>query len=140
MFSASFSRIHSLAPTRNTRVIAANRLDYPGSASHSPTELALVQRAAKDPSSQTAVETLRAYWRSRAHEIYKFLVELVRAEHLPPSRFCGEGKGTSGGIILVGWSYGSVYMTAALAHLAEFSSPDVLLSRFLHRVVIYGMS
>ena len=74
--------------------------------------------------------------RSRGRELFDLLVELVKVSKggLP---LADRGKG---GIILVGWSFGTTWMNALLANIASFhTDAEVNLERYVRRVVLYGM-
>ncbi|KAH9925863.1 Alpha/Beta hydrolase protein [Epithele typhae] len=130
---ASFAKMLPLAGQHNARVIAVNQLDYPGSATHSPEELAVLQRAvAATPDDGEAAAEMLAYWRARARDVFDYLVALVREKGIPPM------QGDKGGIVLVGWSFGTLWMSAFLAFLSEFDDPKgVELNKYLRRVVLY---
>ena len=131
-----FKKLLPLGPANNARVIAVNRRDYPGSALTFEADAALLQRVAGAPEDPARRAELRGFWRDRAREVFDLLVELVRTEHLPETS--GAGSDAKGGIVVAGCSFGSVWMSTLLAHIAEFSAPDVQLSRYLRRVVLYG--
>ena len=76
------------------------------------------------------------FMRSRGRELFDLLVELVKVSKggLP---LADRGKG---GIILVGWSFGTTWMNALLANIASFhTDAEVNLERYVRRVVLYGM-
>ncbi|EJF58001.1 hypothetical protein DICSQDRAFT_173368 [Dichomitus squalens LYAD-421 SS1] len=73
--------------------------------------------------------------RDRAGELYDYLVNLIQHEDIPLSRTGGEDA--QGGVILVGWSFGSVWATAFLAHEPSFHS-DINLGKWVRRVVSYA--
>ncbi len=75
------------------------------------------------------------FLRDRGRELYDYLVDLVKREAIPPIR--AEGDDTRGGIILAGWSLGTVSMTTFLANAPSFNS-DIQLSKWVRRVVLYG--
>ena len=72
--------------------------------------------------------------RDRAREVYDYLAELVVREDIP--RANGSGKG---GIVFVGWSFGTLWATAFLTHAPNFEPVEgVDLSVYVRRVVAYG--
>lgn len=79
------------------------------------------------------VEGQEGFLRSQAVDIATFLVMFAREQHISLA------DGTSGGIVLVGWSLGSSHVHAVVAHLDALSS-NVLsdLERYLHTVVCHG--
>ena len=81
--------------------------------------------------------------RDRGREVYDYLADLVKREAIPPLRAGGDDAHTKlkGGIVLVGWSLGTVSMTTLLAYAPSFQSDsDVQLSKWVRRVVLYGAS
>ena len=137
LLSANFRKLLPLASSYNARVVAANRRGYPGSAPVSADDMAFLERAAQAPEDDPVILTeLRGFWRARARELFEYLVALVNNQAIPATS--GDDAGTKGGIVLVGWSFGSVWMTAFLAHLDEFTRKDAQLRKYLRRVVIYG--
>ena len=135
---ANFKRLIPLASHNDARVIAVNRLVYPGSSSHSEADVALLTRAAAAPAGDVAAsEDLQTYWRARARDVFDYLASLILFENIPAVE--GTGEDAKGGIVLAGWSFGVVWITALLAHIANFAHSDTILSRFLRRVVLYGM-
>ena len=70
--------------------------------------------------------------KARARELYDYLVDLVRTQNIP------RAQGKAGGIVLAGWSIGATWITALLAHVAEFPVGDVRLGEYVRRLVLYG--
>ncbi|TBU29253.1 Alpha/Beta hydrolase protein [Dichomitus squalens] len=135
---ANFKKLLPLATQQRTRFIAVNRRDYPGSTPYTPDERAQFERlAASSPNDAGAQAEAVEVMRDRARELYDYLVDLIQSEDIPLSRT--EGEDARGGIILVGWSFGSVWATAFLAHAPSFHS-DIHLSKWVRRVVFYDSS
>ena len=133
-----FSKLPPLGPQHNARVVLVNRRDYLGAAPHTPKELATLQEAAAEPDASVAQATLLGWMKERARELYDLLVWLVETEHIPPAG-TPEGNPGTGGIVLVGWSFGTILVTALLANIASFSKETgVALSSFVQRVVFHG--
>ncbi|TBU44929.1 hypothetical protein BD309DRAFT_989907 [Dichomitus squalens] len=65
--------------------------------------------------------------RDRAGELYDYLVNLIQHKDIPLSRRNH----------FVGWSFGSVWATAFLAHEPSFHS-DINLGKWVRRVVSYA--
>ncbi|KAH9934518.1 uncharacterized protein BXZ73DRAFT_45795 [Epithele typhae] len=140
-----FERLLPLAAAHNVRIVAPARYDYPGSASYSATERERLARLLKaSPESKDAFADAHDVALDRAREVHDFLCDLVRREPSLPRRADG------GGIVLVGWSMGTLWATAFLAYapdiVAETSesegsalggraAPD--LSSYVRRVVLY---
>ena len=51
----------------------------------------------------------------------------------------GEGERASGGIVLAGWSFGGQWMLAFLANTLSLPPEEVRLSKYVRRVIVYGM-
>ncbi|KAI0710914.1 hypothetical protein C8Q76DRAFT_798424 [Earliella scabrosa] len=135
--SGIFSKLPPLGPQHNARVVLVNRRDYLGAAPHTPKELAILQGTAAEPDVPVAQATLLEWMKERARELYDLLVWLVETEHIPPAG-TPEGNPSTGGIVLVGWSFGTILVTALLANLASFSKEtSVALSSFVQRVVFH---
>ena len=113
----------------HTRLILVNRRDYPGSQKISATERSLLVSA--DSSDPTAAEAINAYMKDRAQDYHDFLETLVTTEEIPVNS-----------VIIAGWSFGSTFILALLAHGVSLSSKntDCTLSRYIKRAVIYGTS
>ncbi|KAI0365121.1 alpha/beta-hydrolase [Pilatotrama ljubarskyi] len=133
--SGSFKRLIPFAKPHNARVVLVNRRDYPGSDPYTPEELATPARLATTPdvSPETAAEA-EAFMRDRAREVFDFLTDFVRRERIPRARE------NTGGIVVVGWSLGSLWITALLANVRLFPEGDVKLSEYVLGVVLYDTS
>ena len=81
-----------------------------------------------------ARDRLQAYMKEQARAVYDLLIHLVAEHNIPPA--C-PGANT-GGIIIGGWSFGALWMTALLANVASFPVHDIELGRYVRRVVLYG--
>ena len=70
------------------------------------------------------------FFRRRGVELYTFLDEFVRKENTEENS-----------LILSGWSLGSVFLLAFLAHADDLAlkNPTVHLDRFVKRVLFYGL-
>ncbi|KAI0354370.1 hypothetical protein OH77DRAFT_1405139 [Trametes cingulata] len=135
--SGILSKLLPLAKQHNARIILVNRRDYPGTRPYSEEERALLpvlspEGGAADAAEMAeAKEKLLTFMKGRAREVYDLLVELVTNEDLPPA----QPEENKGGIVVAGWSFGSAWMTALLAHVASFGVNDVDLSAYVRRVV-----
>ncbi|KAI0632766.1 Alpha/Beta hydrolase protein [Trametes polyzona] len=134
--SGIFSKLLPLAEQFNLRIILLNRRDYPMGQRYTDAERALLHAITpellEDADKVTAAKADgETFMKERAREVYDFLVQLVQNGKIP--LYDREAK--KGGIVLAGWSFGTGWMTAFLAHLASFSADDTLLSKYLRRVV-----
>jgi hypothetical protein len=75
----------------------------------------------------------------RAHEIARFICEIIKKEDLPPKRENGDRK--AGGVALLGWSLGNAFGFATLANVHTLPSglQDVLM-KYLHTYIAFGMA
>ena len=133
-------KLAPLAHTNNTRLVLVNRRDYPGSLPYSDDERNLLLSCFEPASSDEVVlakrrEKLLAFMKNRAREIYDFLEELVAEGDIPVA----QKERNTGGIIVVGWSFGSTWMLALLASVGSFPVNDIALSRYVRRVICHGM-
>ncbi|KAH9009529.1 alpha/beta-hydrolase [Lactarius hengduanensis] len=119
-----FVRFLPLAGKLGARVIAINRRDYPGSATFSEEDRALLLSTTH--STPAASEHADHYMKARAGELYDFLTQLVKSEELPINS-----------IILAGWSLGTAFVNSFLAHAPSFDSESWGLSQYIRRVIAY---
>lgn len=69
--------------------------------------------------------------KARAEEVYNFLLNFSIAEHIAPHS-----------LIIAGWSFGSTFIMALLAHAASLPIDDTEsepLTTFIRRAVVYGV-
>ncbi|EIW52719.1 uncharacterized protein TRAVEDRAFT_135327 [Trametes versicolor FP-101664 SS1] len=139
--SGIFSKFVPLAKDCNTRVILVNRRDYPGARPFTQEERALLpslptEEAASATEIAEATQKIDVFMKERAREVYDLLIELVKNEDLPPF----QRERNTGGIIVAGWSFGTVWITALLAHSASFATNSVDLSAYMRRVIFFDPS
>ncbi|KAI0635829.1 hypothetical protein C8Q77DRAFT_1099826 [Trametes polyzona] len=79
------------------------------------------------------MKDIRAFMEGRAKELYEFLEGLVKEGVVPPA----DRKNNKGGIVVAGWSLGTGWMTALLAHAPSFPVGDVNLADYMQRVVFF---
>ncbi|KAI0743330.1 hypothetical protein C8Q80DRAFT_1236436 [Daedaleopsis nitida] len=144
-YSPSFTPLLPLARDKrtNARIVLVTRRDYPAADPYTVGELALLPdsdavarppAADPDPDAREADRlSLAFFMKHRAHELLRLLTELVRTGTVPPA----DADRNAGGLVLVGWSFGVLWVQALLAHAASFWHDDVQLGRFLRRVVLY---
>ncbi len=133
LVAGTFVKLVPLAHKYNARIVLVNRRDYPGATPYTEEELTPLREAnvAKDPS--TAHALFMPYLKERARELHTFLVHFVVENDIPSV------DGNTGGIVLAGWSLGSIWMTALLAHVHTFPVVDVELGAYMRRIVLHGM-
>ena len=134
----TFRKMLPIAESRNARLFLANRRDYPGSTPYTFEErLALFSAAVEGKTdADSARKKVVGWMRERAREVYDLLVHLVTAHRIP----LAQPEANKGGIIVVGWSFGTTLMTALLANMASFPVENVDLRKYLRRVVFLGTS
>ncbi|KAI0823785.1 hypothetical protein BC628DRAFT_1323902 [Trametes gibbosa] len=130
----NFKKLMPLGQQFNTRVIVINRRDFPGSDEYTPSEKAHLVHLATTPTSPEITQGVVEFMRARAREVYNFLVDFVKRERIPVR------EGSTGGLIIAGWSLGSSYMTALLANVRLFPEGDIQLSKYMRRLVMYDAS
>lgn len=122
-----YSRPLSLfAKERNVRLILLNRRDYFGSTPYTDEDRTALT---PDPNltQSERLPMLRTFMKDRASELFDFLSLLV------------EGKNAPGGIILVGWSFGSNWITALLADIKILHKRNPEVRKYVKRLIIYGV-
>ena len=125
------------AQAQNARIVTVNRRDYPGTTPYPPEELALLHPPALG-TAKSEFDMLFEFAKHRGQELLAFLVELVRERGIPET-LPGKKKG---GIVVMGWSLGTMWMSALLGCLESSSDGkfDVDLSKYLRRIIFYGTS
>ncbi|KAI1789100.1 hypothetical protein LXA43DRAFT_1155822 [Ganoderma leucocontextum] len=136
--SGIFVKLVPLAAAHNARIVLVNRRDYPGATPFSSEERTILESAAKGATTSDASAAhaqLEAFMRERAREVYDTLASFVHGNNIPLS----QREENKGGIVLAGWSFGTAWMTAFLAHAPSFSAPnsDIELGKYMRRVVFY---
>ncbi|KAG6829248.1 hypothetical protein H0H87_012099 [Tephrocybe sp. NHM501043] len=99
-----FQKLLPLAHTKNARFIAVNRRHYPGSTPFSDEELALVLKGGDSAKKDSAHH-------ARGLEIATFIDNFITNNKVHP--ISEDGK--SGGIVLLGWSFGCALALAAVS-------------------------
>ncbi|KAI0655017.1 hypothetical protein C8Q70DRAFT_924665 [Cubamyces menziesii] len=132
--SGIFSKLLLLAEKYRIRVLLLNRRDYPGSQPYSEEDLALLRPVKNDGGDAQTLDNLWAFTRDRAVELYTWLATSVTDGTIRSF----DRTTRTGGIVLAGWSLGTVWMMSLLAHgdLA-CSVSDVDLRKVIRRVVLY---
>ncbi|OSC98842.1 hypothetical protein PYCCODRAFT_1438830 [Trametes coccinea BRFM310] len=131
--SGIFTKMIPFAEKYNTRIVLLNRRDYPGARPYTDQELAFVQPANAE-TDEDAREGPWLFMRDRAAELYEWLAIAVKEGTILPV----DHHTNIGGVIVAGWSFGAVWMTAFLAH-GELASNvhGVNLGNFVRRVVLF---
>ncbi|EIM81568.1 uncharacterized protein STEHIDRAFT_161747 [Stereum hirsutum FP-91666 SS1] len=124
--SGIFTRLLPFAPQHGARIILVNRRDYPGSTPFSDSEQQLLSSCL--PTTAEAAQNMRSYMKDRSRELYHFLVEVATTEAIP-------NVSEKSGMIVVGWSLGSAWITALLAHLEEFEGAGIMLQSYARKFI-----
>lgn len=127
VYTGVFTRFLPLAEPHNSRIVLVNRRDYPGAVPFDQEELTL--QSSTIATTSDATTNIKLYMRARARELYDFLEIFVKTADIPPKS-----------LVLAGWSFGSIWITALLAHVSTFPVNDIELDKYIRRVVAYGRS
>ncbi|RPD55325.1 hypothetical protein L226DRAFT_513358 [Lentinus tigrinus ALCF2SS1-7] len=133
----NFRKLIPLASQFNARVVVMNRRDYPGSVPFTPKERAEIARLADAPAGTPgAAEATETFMKERGRELYDYLVDLVKCGGVLPAQDQDKKKG---GIVLAGWSLGTLWISALLAHVSSFPVTEVDLTKYVRRIVYYDV-
>ena len=127
LIPAVFERILPLATSRGIRVVCINRRDYPGSTLCTTDELKVIY--------DRSDEERAAFLNARGVEIALFLDSLIDVLGLPaPTE-----DGTNGGLELMGWSMGTMFVMCTAASIPSFP-PHVQtrLQLYVRRMILFG--
>ncbi|KAI5829932.1 alpha/beta-hydrolase [Schizophyllum commune Tattone D] len=122
--SAVFDRLLPLAPSHNIRLICVNRRGYPGTTPFTPEDEAGL--ASSDPSQTLAAQGVI---------FARFLAKLPDALGLPRPSADGEG-----GIVLAGWSLGTLFVRLVLTALDQVDEPTRnVLRTYVQRLILWDV-
>ncbi|KAI0261748.1 alpha/beta-hydrolase [Gloeopeniophorella convolvens] len=107
----------------SSRIVLINRRGYPGSDPFTDEELAALSPTVQDASEGS--KSAAHFMKERARELYDFLGRLIKSGGL-----------SDNSVIIGGFSIGSSWMTALLAHAASFGAEDFNLAQYIRRVVL----
>ena len=125
--TAVFSRLMERGKASGVRVVAVNRRDYPGSTPFSDEDKRVLN-------SGTDAERA-AFLREQGVEIATFVDRLIEKNGLPP--LSADKK--SGGVQLMGWSFGATLAMAALANLDALpEASQTRLAAHLRSLILFG--
>ncbi|KAJ6544334.1 Alpha/Beta hydrolase protein [Mycena capillaripes] len=118
--SGTFQRLNPFAQPNSLRIISVNRREYPGSSPYSTEEL----NAFADGNDAERASLLE----QQGRDLAMFLDALIEEKSLPQT----------GGIALIGWSLGALFLLALIASLETLSvAAKERLSSFVHTVVLF---
>lgn len=126
--SAVFQKVSALAREKNLRFVAINRRGYSGSTPFSDADATLFTSGS---------DSEKAGWlKHRGCEIFNFVDAFILREKLSPV----SADGKNGGIALLGWSFGTLFTAAAIAHVADLPSPvQARLASYLRVHIMQGL-
>ncbi|KZT68307.1 alpha/beta-hydrolase [Daedalea quercina L-15889] len=128
---ASFRTLFPFAPQHNCRLVTLNMRDYPGSTPYTNAELAAMRGPDRDGQ--------RTQLHKRGLEISAFIMWFIRKENIPPFKLVGEKA--SGGISILGWSWGNTMTLSFVARARELPKEDQeFLETYMRTLVIYELS
>ncbi|KAH9896515.1 hypothetical protein C8Q73DRAFT_413163 [Cubamyces lactineus] len=132
--AAIFRKLLPFAGTYNARIVLLNRRDYPGSRPYSEDEVALLRPIEGDGGERETCDNLWAFMRARALELYDWVATSVN-----DGKICAFDPTTgTGGVIVAGWSLGTIWITALLANGDLATSVNgVDLRNIIRRAVLY---
>ncbi|KAK1235463.1 hypothetical protein PQX77_001315 [Marasmius sp. AFHP31] len=118
----------------NLRILALNRRDYPGSTPFSDSELEAL-RGEDDGLTQKFHDNL-------GRHLWLFLRKFIDEEVVPPIATDDSGgkKKRTGGIVVMGWSYGAAFAIAAFANPEVVGDAYELLERYVKGLLVYDTS
>ena len=108
------------------RVVLLNRRDYPEATPFDEQEK--TELASSWTSGQEGADEIRKIAKDRAKEIYNFLESFVASNDISKE----------GGITVVGWSLGVMFMNMLLAYGPTFAVGKIDVTSYIKGVVCYG--
>ncbi|KAF8524892.1 hypothetical protein BU17DRAFT_84452 [Hysterangium stoloniferum] len=140
-----FHRLLPVAKSTHIRLVLVNRRGYAGSTPFDPRDAELFESSLSslDDSGQSIPQSERSisrhyttFLQHRGVEMARFLFKFIKQEKIPP--ISHEAGRPSGGISLLGWSFGNT-ITLSLLAFANTFDPGMMktLERFLRKVIIY---
>ncbi|KIK62724.1 hypothetical protein GYMLUDRAFT_259998 [Collybiopsis luxurians FD-317 M1] len=125
--NAIFKRLMPLCTKFNLRIVAPSRRGFPGSTPFSPSELALF--SPEEIVQEAASHEMKArFLELRAVEILRFIDGFIQRSSIPPIS-ASSSPSPKGGIGLIGWSLGSTFSMAAVAHMDSSLVSDEMRNR-----------
>lgn len=122
-----FRRLFPFGPEHNYRLVSLYRRGYPGSSPLTEEELALLQ--------SSDAESQKKYMGLLGLQIARFILGFAASQALPA--YDAENK--SGGIVLLGWSLGGLFLNTVLANLDGLAADELHnLDSLLHTTITYG--
>ncbi|KAF9060017.1 hypothetical protein BDP27DRAFT_1430547 [Rhodocollybia butyracea] len=130
--NAIFKRLLPLHSKFNIRVVALSRRGYTGS-----TPFTLGERAILEEEGSVAEDAKAEFLEMRGVEVLHFIDGFIQRSTIPAVQ--ESERGCRGGLTLVGWSLGSVFTFAAIAHVDSRFVSDDMRTRFGQYIRAYLM-
>lgn len=125
-----FKRLLPSAQERGLRLVTVNWRDYPGSSPYTSEEL--------DEFSSKSYEVQRAAMEKQGNHITTFIENFIKKEDIPPLE--REGLKKCGGLTVLTWSLGNVFLFPFLANAHRLSEGTrTFLERYLRTAIVFGM-
>jgi len=125
---AVFRRMFPFGPSHNYRLISLYRRGYAPSTPWTEAEAALYK--------STDAKDGKKHLRLAGLQIARFLLQFATSQAIP--KYNEERK--TGGIHLVGWSLGTIYLQGILANLDSLATEELhALEGYLRTVLYFGM-
>ncbi|KZV62276.1 hypothetical protein PENSPDRAFT_254588 [Peniophora sp. CONT] len=125
--STVFTRMLPYARTHSARIILVNRRGYPGAEPFTRDERDVLSKA--QGGDALAAGAAKDWWTVRAEEVLSLLESIVEKGDVPPRS-----------IILAGWSYAGLWMTALLSLPPQHTTGRVDVGQYVRRVICYDSS
>jgi len=107
--SGTFARLLPFAKQYRVRMVLVNRRDYPGATTCSEEDLSNLKSASQDTTPEAA-NLLREFCKVRARELHEWLQGFIELE----------GISKAGGIIIIAWSLGVMFLHMLLTYAPTF--------------------
>ncbi|KAH8111923.1 Alpha/Beta hydrolase protein [Phellopilus nigrolimitatus] len=121
-----FRRLIPLAPHHSVRLVLVNRRDYPGSSPYTASDLAQI--------GVVDAATHEEFLRARGAELPTFIRCFVEREKVPQA----SPDGKHGGVVLMGWSSGSIYTLSLLSNADTIPAETrEAITPFLRSLIIF---
>ena len=124
---AIFKKVSAICCAKGVRFVAINRRGYSGSTPFGDLDKLVLTNG----TSEAKTEWLRA----RGFEIATFIDTFIQRENLPPV----SAEGNRGGAALLGWSAGTLFTAATIAHVPALPPPvQARLASYLRVHILEG--
>jgi pimeloyl-ACP methyl ester carboxylesterase len=123
----TFERAIEASPHMNIRFVALNRRSYGGSTPYKPEVTSRIRSGFE--------KDVADYLDTQGIELAYFIDRFITENNLPPI-----GKdGSSGGVVVLGWSLGCIFSLSAIANTDLLSdSVQANLAKYIRALILYG--